>query len=262
MVQFENLLESSSCTTDAEIVGLALWYLQKYEEAGYVAYDDVGDVLRSSGVLLSSQKSSGVVTDHTRFVIEPLRALRRRGLVKQNHAGDKLTEDGVDHIESKIDKPLPDENAPNNRFLEIDCDGFRELAVKEINLCYNASAYAATIVMTRRLIEDLLIDINRSHFGDNSIDKYYIPESGRHKRLGELIEIFENNLEEFSNYSTAIDKSSHNFIQELDSFVNTANSQAHSINIHISKEEMVERSSTATRLVKILLDIRMNARSE
>ncbi|WP_135536139.1 hypothetical protein [Halostella pelagica] len=263
MVQFQDLLESSSCTTDAEIVGLALWYLHEYESVDYALYDDLGDVLRSAGVILSSQNSTGIVTSHSRFVIEPVKALVRRDLVIDavGKTGYKLSEEGYEHIESKIDRPLPDEEAPNNRFLEVEADGFHADAIQEINLCYNVGAYSATLVMTRRLIEDLIIDLYRAHFGEDDIHKYYVPSSGRHKRLGELLRIFENHLDELANYTTAIDNTGQDFSDDLDKFAKRANSQAHSVNIHISKKEIADQSSAATRMIKILLEMRSNARS-
>lgn len=264
MVQFRNLLESSSCTTDAEIVGLTFWYLREYEAVDYARYDDLGDVLRSAGVILSSQNETGIVTTHSRFVIEPVKALVRRGLVKDpigGPVGYRLSEEGFDHIESKIDRPLPDEDAPSGRFIEVDTDGFHAAAIEEVNLCYNVGAYSATLVMTRRLIEDLMIDLFRSHFGEGDIHKYYVPASGRHKRLSELICVFGDNVEELANYTTAIDKSTRDLTDEIEEFVNRADSQAHSVNIHISKDEIARRSKDATGIVRILLEMRTNARS-
>lgn len=261
MARLQNILNSSSCTSDAEIVGLALWYLHEYEAVDLASYDDIADVLRSDGILLSSQNESGIITSTSTFVVGPMRALRRRNLARDEHTGFRLTEEGHEHFEEKITRPLPDEGAPNEPFIKMDTDGFHDDAIEEINLCYNVGAYSATMVMTRRLFEDLLIDIYRSHFGEADIHKYYVPASGRHKRLGELLEVFDNSLDDLANYTTAIDNSSRDLHDDLDKFVNRANSQAHCVNIAISKKEMIEHSSDATRIGKILLEMRSNARS-
>lgn len=257
MVNFDFLFDASNCNTDVEKVALALYYLHRYEDCETAVYDDLADVIRSSDVVLSSQKGKVSGKKAKQAVIDPIENLRRRNLVnKKLPVGYYLNEDGLKFVKRKITGPVPDEDTPTGKFIDFQTDDdFVSNAIREINLCYQAGAYTASLVMLRRLIEELLIHIHRAHFGADKVEKYYEPESGRHKGLKELIAVFQTHLSEFARYSTAIDQGE-DFVQELQDFRKQASSQAHSIDIHLDKDELRGRSIDATRVVKILYKIR------
>lgn len=264
MVNFSILAASANCDTDTEKVALALYYLHKYENCEVARYDDVGDVIRSSDVVLSSQRENRFSKKAKQAVIQPLDNLRSRDLANESiqSVGYYLTEAGQEFVEKKITGPLPDEDAPRGKFIEFEVDDeFVSDAIREINLCYGIGAYTASLVMLRRLIEELLIQIHKGHFGDADIEKYYDPESGRHKNISQLIKVFQNHLSEFARYTTAIDNEGA-FVDDLTEFRKRASSQAHSIDIHLDREDMRGRSNDATRVIKILYKIKMEVEKE
>lgn len=127
--------------------------------------------------------------------------------------------------------------------------------VENINRCYSLGIYDATLVLTRKLFENLLIDILREQYGKQEIHLYYLPDNHRFKKFSTLINNFEDNLSDFQHLSRGLDS---DFIDELNAFRQDANAEAHSIETNITEDEMEEYREQARHASRVLFRVREN----
>ncbi|MGY5881769.1 MAG: hypothetical protein RTV31_16080 [Candidatus Thorarchaeota archaeon] len=142
---------------------------------------------------------------------------------------------------------------PVERFLDIDnppTDAYRDL-VNEINFCFVNQAYAATIVLTRKLIENLIVEILRKNYGMSGLDLFYIREKRRFRGLSELIANLRSNVTDFDAFGL---KKRH--ITTLEKLREEANANAHSILDHATKQELLDLRAPARKAVKSLFSVR------
>jgi hypothetical protein len=145
----------------------------------------------------------------------------------------------------------------SERFLDIDNvpGTFYPDLVEDINRCYSLGIYDATLVLTRKLLENLLIDVLRDQYGKQQIDLYYLPDNHRFKNFSTLINNFEDNLSEFQHLSGGLDS---DFINELNAFRQDANAEAHSIETNITESEMEDYQEQARHASQILFRVWRN----
>jgi hypothetical protein len=159
----------------------------------------------------------------------------------------------LEHDSDEITYPLvPTHSKP---FLDIDnIPGmFYPILIENINTCYQLRIDDATLILTRKLLENLLIDAFRKKYGTGRIETYYDPDSSEFRSFYDLIEELKNSLSDFEHYSSEIDN---DFIEELDSFRKPSNAEAHSIETDISDAKMQGYRSTSNYLAKVLFHIR------
>ncbi|WP_154019044.1 hypothetical protein [Halococcus agarilyticus] len=140
-------------------------------------------------------------------------------------------------------------------FLDIDnvAGTFYPGLIERINTCYQLGINDATLILTRKLIENLLIDVLRRKYGTDRIEIYYDPDSSEFHSFYELIENFKELQSDFEHYSGEVDD---NFIRELNSIRKPSNAEAHSIETDISDGEIENYQSISIYLVKVLFHIR------
>lgn len=145
----------------------------------------------------------------------------------------------------------------SDRFLDLDNipDAFYPDLIADINRCYSLGIYDATLVLTRKLLENLLIDILRGQYDTKRIQLYYRPNNGRFQNFSTLIENFEDNLNDFEHLSGGLDS---DFIDELNAFRQNANAEAHSIETNITESEMEEYREQARHASRVLLRVWRN----
>lgn len=124
--------------------------------------------------------------------------------------------------------------------------------VQNINRSYDSEIYDATLVLTRKLLENLLIDILRERYGTARINLYYEPDSSQFQNFNTLIRNFDKNQDDFKHFSDEVDD---DLIRKLDSFRQNANAEAHSIHSNLSESEIESYQADAEYLTKVLLDI-------
>lgn len=107
-------------------------------------------------------------------------------------------------------------------------DNFYANLVLEINRTYSFQLYTGTIMLLRKLIENLIIELLRTKFGMKQVDLFYSVDKGRHHDFSKLLGNLQNNLSSFKPYSPAFEKS---MIVFLDKFREKSNSATHSIDI-------------------------------
>lgn len=142
-------------------------------------------------------------------------------------------------------------------FLDLDSvpGNFYPELVDEINTCYRFGIYDGVFVLTRKLLENLLIDILRTKYGTSHIDLYYNTNEKRHRNFSTLVSNFDENLNDFEHISSALDS---DFIIELNDFRKTANQEAHAIDVGLSEQDIQDYQETAERCVKVLIRVKEN----
>lgn len=145
----------------------------------------------------------------------------------------------------------------SERFLDIENvpGTFYPGLVEDINRCYSLGIYDATLVLTRKLLENLLIDVLRDQYDTGRIQLYYRPNNGRFQNFSTLIENFEDNLSDFEHLSGGLDG---DFIDELNAFRQNANAEAHSIETNITEDEMEDYREQARHASQILFRVKQN----
>ena len=131
-------------------------------------------------------------------------------------------------------------------------DDFYKDLIDEINRCYTAEAYSAVRILTRKLLENVLIDIFKK--AKVEIEKYYDDRRKTFKDFSKLItllktELSQNNRKLYGMLSqTEID----NLINNLDNFRTKGNTNAHSIVVKTRKEDVDNEKDDLEHLIKVL----------
>jgi hypothetical protein len=138
----------------------------------------------------------------------------------------------IEHINSNELQILPE-----NKYLDVKNlpDGFYEDLVFLINKCYLLGIYEAVQIFSRKLLENLLVDILRKKFSTRKIDLFFNTNSGRFHGFSTLLDNFKNNLDEFKPYSGALD---HNFLEKIKRYKVFGDSSAHTLELNVKKEDL------------------------
>ncbi len=91
-------------------------------------------------------------------------------------------------LRSTGDKPPPVELQPEQSLLEFETDDpFYRALLEEINVWYGLGLYRAALVLSRVLVENLLIDLLRGMYGMKDVSIFYNKARGRSHSLTTLI---------------------------------------------------------------------------
>lgn len=132
-------------------------------------------------------------------------------------------------------------------FLEIEdseIDGhFYPNLVYEINLYYKVKTDQAVLVLNRKLIESLLVDILRSVFTMDRIELFYDTKNNRTLPLSKLIENMKSQQSELDKYGPSLDEP---FFRTVDDLKHQGDASAHAIEEDPSQVGLVKKSEEAT----------------
>jgi hypothetical protein len=142
--------------------------------------------------------------------------------------------------------------------LELDDIHYRQLK-HEINATFKNGLFISTFMLSRKLIENIMLDILKTRFppvSNENIDIYFDKEHEVHKDLNLLIDVFEHRKEEIPINSEELTE----FIKELNLFKLKEDVNSHSINeipdsIKIRKYHIEE-------IIEGLLDIYLIVKEE
>ena len=146
---------------------------------------------------------------------------------------------------------------PKELFISIPgLDNFYQRLIKEINESFYNITYTSTLILCRKLIENLLIDVLRKKYGDKTkevVEIYYNTSTGRHHSFTYLVKNLEDRKDDFE-----VDKEIVNeFISLVKPFRVGANSKAHSIIFFVDKkEELVDYH--IPRMIDLLMKLLYN----
>ena len=241
-MEFDRLLEFSDYSKQQEIVGLAVFYFEEHQEQQEVLREEIFDLIEESR---ESVPRKNIPTYLSR-------------LEDDNHLttgsnGYRLKHGGREFFSNLVSSELI-EQPREDRFIEagIADEKFYERLIDEINECYRVRVNNATLVMTRKLFENLLADILRGHYGRQNVDLFFDTHRGYHHGLKELKKNLRDNVSDFRIYSRDIDEE---ILDELDEFKKRGDAGAHSIVVDVSDEELERMSDDATKLFDSALHV-------
>lgn len=143
----------------------------------------------------------------------------------------------------KSKKPT-NEVRPRMMYLDVEFEGSPAYAQlrDEVNWSFDSRAYTATIVLLRKLIENLIVDLLRTRFGLDRVDLFFIKSQRRFRNLSELIETLRNKIKEFEPYGLE-----EKHLRILEQMREEGNTKAHSIVDHGTKGDLMNLRATARK---------------
>jgi hypothetical protein len=134
-------------------------------------------------------------------------------------------------------------------------DDFYKTLIEEINNLFTNGFCLSLSVLIRKLLENLLIDILRKRYGNSDLSLYYDTSKRRFLDFSILIKNLEFKQADFQHITSNLDNK---FISEINSYRESGNSGAHSIDANIRVEYYKERKDTLNYLVKFLFRLLKN----
>ena len=131
-------------------------------------------------------------------------------------------------------------------------DDFYSQLLNDINKAYNYEIYTAVLILTRKFLENLIIDILRHKYKMIHIDLFYFEDKGHHHSFTILIQNFETKLNDFKPCIPNLDKE---FIKKIERFKIQANAGAHSIVMDLKKKDLDRNSSDFIYVINVLLKL-------
>lgn len=226
-----------------EKVAVILYAAMQEGESSEIPISQIKDLARKGRTGVNERSISGL-----------LRHLNTKGWVDKSKSGYYLTLNGEEKIEASLLTLRPKTTTRNNDFLNIHGieDDFYAPLISDINRCYRAGVNDPVLILFRKLIENVLIDVLRGHYGKQNINLFYVPSQGRFQSFSTLLKNVKAKKRNFKMYYLDID----NLIDEIDEFRERGNSSAHSIEVKVPDKRLEKLSPRATELAKILLRIK------
>ena len=249
MVTFNQLVASiEGGVADHDLVGIAGYYLREIDGNHPFSVGDLRDVIEPSLHPIPSDSLSSY----------PSYLNRQKGYFQRRDDKWDLTASGLEYYGGLVTMPvLEDEPRPETEFfIDVDPpeDGFYQPLLADINRSYQMHLYDATMILTRKLFENVLIEILRAEVDmATELDAFYIKEQNRFQPFSQLIIEFEDRLQRFRPYIPELDSE---FVDSLNEFRHQANAKAHSIQVEVSQADIEARSEDATALATTLFRLR------
>ncbi|PWR72548.1 hypothetical protein DK846_06150 [Methanospirillum lacunae] len=140
----------------------------------------------------------------------------------------------------------------SNKYIKISPlpNPFYEELVENICKTYNCGIYIATEILSRKLIENLVIDVLRKKYGTTRLDLYYITANRRFQPFSTLVNNFEINISDFHYIIPSLDR---DFINKINKFRDSGNSAAHNLEFQGVKDKLDKNNLDLESVVKTLL---------
>lgn len=252
-MDFDDLLDEIDTPSPTEIVAVAVYYLKVVEDnRGWIRQQQIRDTLASS-----DYPEAKVSIDH---VHTELRKLDDFGYLRYSPSGGvKISASGSMWFKSLL------RGDHSYGFFSEEWKGLSEAPFedlrREIERCYHANAHTAVVVLSRKLLENLLVELLRIRYGlEKSTERELFYDAGRKRfqSFAILIENFENNLDDFLPFSERLDEDT---VEKLDNVRETGNASAHSIEVDVSTDELDEFREDVNKVLEDLTAVRQGLRS-
>jgi hypothetical protein len=225
-----------------EKVGVALYIAVQKAEEGKIAPSTLKALIEASEVAVEGGSVYGLVG-----------YLEEEDFASRGEEGYGLTIEGRKRFGPIVSKGAAVEPREES-FIVISepDDSFYGPLINDINTCYKNRVYDATLILTRKLLENLLIEILRGHYGMTELSLFYIEEKGRFQSFSTLLKNAKDRVEQLRMYDLDIA----DLLEEIDQFREEGNASAHSITVDVTEQEIDDLSEVATKLTKRFLRIR------
>lgn len=146
-------------------------------------------------------------------------------------------------------------NRRNGEFVPIETaeTTFYSKIIKELNRTYKIGANTSALVLVRKCIENALVDILRNEYGVENNDIFYDTDKSRTRSLSELVDEFDDRLDDFESYSAFTGQ---DIITKINELKQKGNIEAHSIRAYQTQEEMDEYSEKSEWVLRNLLKLK------
>lgn len=234
-----------------EEIALAIYYLDRFEEEDSVTQSDVKSVLKRSR---SSVSSSNVSTYFVRLSDD-------RWIKSIGQGRYRLTRDGKDGVEDILDEDAIDNPRDEDDFF-IDFDDFEndhryQQLVEDINESYRYRIYDATMVLTRKLFEDMVYQILKAEYAGRKENMHFDHEHGWHFGFDDLLSNLRTAVPELREYCRDLNQP---LVDDIRDFKNEADDGAHLIRVDFTDEDVEDRSDEATLMTEVLYETLIYAR--
>jgi len=147
---------------------------------------------------------------------------------------------------------LPKIDASLTQYLDISIvpDPFYRDLIDLINKCYSYGIYPAVLIFSRKLLENLLVDILRRKYGMRNVELFFDTKRRRFRSFNELLKNFEEKLNDFIPIIPHLDTG---FIRKVNIFREAGNSSAHTLELSIQKDWLDEHRGDLEYIVKTLI---------
>jgi len=251
-MEFDDLLRQAEYSSDTELVGVTMYYLEEHKDSPKMTTGEVRDLLEESRASINIDAISSRIKD-----------LRGEEVSKAGEEGRSylysLTHDGFDKFQELSGDLEEADKIRDDRFLDTDRVEveYYSTLVDDINKSYQYGINDGCLVLTRKLFENLIIDILRAEYGGEGISLYFNTENGRFHGLGTLCGKLNERSSDLKHYSRQLDNG---LVDRVEQFKEHGNSQAHSVRVDIDTDELEGMSEEATKLTNTLYDIREEVR--
>lgn len=249
-MEFDRLLDHfSDDAVQQEQVALIFYYLEEFKGQDEITQSDVKDVIQSSRSTISISSVS------TYF-----RRLDGSWITSTQNGGYRLTHPGEDGVEELLDEDaLDDHRDKNDLFIDtdaVDDERYEEL-IGDINDSYRYRVHSGTMILTRKLFEDMVFEILKTHYAGDDVQMFYNQEDDCHYSFNELLNNLKDGVSTLRRYSRELDDA---FVEEIRDIKNAGNRGAHSIRVDFTDDDIKESSDEATRIAEVLYDVLLGAR--
>jgi len=134
-------------------------------------------------------------------------------------------------------------------------DDFYYSLFESINKSFAYGIHLAVDILTRKLLENLLIDILRKKFTMAKSNLFFDKRYGRFHGFNVLLKNFRECLNEFKPIIPMLDQK---FIEKLNSFREAGNSAAHTLEFEVKEAELEAKKEELQFIVKTLIRLYKN----
>jgi len=131
-------------------------------------------------------------------------------------------------------------------------DQFYKNLIREINWCYSTKAYAATLILIRKLFENLTLDLLRKKFQNDPRKEGLYWKKNNFPRFVILIQNLRDEIQEFVKFSSSIN-------QEVITFLETirtrGNKSTHTMEDSITKEDIDALKKLVNQYLSLLSSV-------
>lgn len=240
-MDFKTILRNTDRSDTREVIGLSIYYLEEERGQNSVTVSNIADLIEESRM---QAPSAGSIAAYIRHMLKD-------GTIKKRDDGYILTLSGLEKYGDNVgDSDRRDEDNKFIHDLHID-DEFYENLVSDINRCYQIGADEATLILTRKLVENLLIDLLRAKYGhsEGNLELFYDTDNRQFRRFSSLIDNLDENMHDFEYYSDRMDS---DVVPKIKQLKGGGDASAHSIELAPSEDAMKEYQSKANDLADIL----------
>jgi hypothetical protein len=245
-MNFDDVLREVRPDTQQEIVGLSVYFLERVRGTEPVTKKDVQRVIKRSR---ASVPRGNIPTYLSR--------LDGDMLVRQGGEGYKVSIEGLEQYSADAGIPDSEETLRHEAFIEYENieDDFYQNLVDDINQSYQIGIDDATLVLSRKLLENLVLDLLRLRYGldDERRELFYNTEKGRLRGFSRLLDNLESNLDDMEYYSDRMDE---DLIRQIERLKGRGDASAHSIEIDVPEEKIQEFREEVNPVVEILFYVK------